>query len=164
MSVPHISLTVMVTIVASLLFGLGTSNAMRSEQTVLAHHPTDTAGGSREHQHSAIAPITCVAVKTGDRYVPPDMIYQSRVRTGSDPRRRPIVFPCRIPELAHSGEGIEKFGNAFPEAVDGSLGGLAEERFEFGEELLDRIEGRRIGRQVEPYCAASIASRTPGTL
>jgi hypothetical protein len=41
-----------------------------------------------------------------------------------------------------------------PAGVDGSFAGLAEQGFEFGEELLDRIEVGRIGRQVEQLCAS----------
>jgi hypothetical protein len=37
-------------------------------------------------------------------------------------------------------EGIEKSGDAAPEAGDRTLTGLAEKDFEFGEQLLDRIK------------------------
>ena len=44
-------------------------------------------------------------------------------------------------------EAIEQFADAFPEALSGPGRGSAEECFEFGEDLLDRIEVRRVGRQ-----------------
>jgi hypothetical protein len=46
-------------------------------------------------------------------------------------------------------EGVEKACDSVPQAVDGSLGSFSQQRLDFGEELLDRIEVRRIGRQVE---------------
>ena len=39
------------------------------------------------------------------------------------------------------------------QGVEGSGRSLAQKRFELGEELLDRIEVRRIGRQIEQPCA-----------
>jgi len=53
----------------------------------------------------------------------------------------------------HSLEGVEEHGDTVPKAVDGALGGLAEQGFKFGEELFDRIEIGRIRRQVEQPCA-----------
>ena len=38
---------------------IGASNAMRSEQAVVAHRAFARGGGLRERQQSAIAPITC---------------------------------------------------------------------------------------------------------
>ncbi len=45
------------------------------------------------------------------------------------------------------GEGVADGGEGRGEAVDGSGSGLAEEMFEFGEDLFDRVEVQRIGRQ-----------------
>ena len=39
------------------------------------------------------------------------------------------------------GEEIDDAADSGPEAVDGSLGGLAQERLELGDGVLDRIEG-----------------------
>jgi hypothetical protein len=39
--------------------------------------------------------------------------------------------------------------NSAPEFRNGALGGLSEERFEFAENLLDRVEIRRIRWQIE---------------
>ena len=50
-------------------------------------------------------------------------------------------------------EGIQERANALPSGFDGSLGGLAEQSFELGEELLDRIEIGTVGRQEEQFGA-----------
>ena len=46
-------------------------------------------------------------------------------------------------------------GDGIPEAIAGALSGLSEQRLEFGESLLDRIEIRTVGRQVEQLGAAA---------
>jgi hypothetical protein len=46
-------------------------------------------------------------------------------------------------------EAVEQLADAFPSGFDGSFIGLFEERFELGENLLNRIEVRRVGRQEE---------------
>jgi hypothetical protein len=46
-------------------------------------------------------------------------------------------------------EGIEQLSNSVPEGIPGSLCGLAQESLELGEDHLDGIEIRRIGRQVD---------------
>jgi hypothetical protein len=46
-------------------------------------------------------------------------------------------------------EEVEQATDRRPETIDGSLGGLAQQRLELGEGLFDRIEVRRVGRQVE---------------
>ena len=43
-----------------------------------------------------------------------------------------------------------------PESLDGALGGFSQQGFEFCEELLDRIEVRRIGWQVKQPCACGL--------
>ena len=50
-------------------------------------------------------------------------------------------------------EGIEGLTDGVPEGIDGSFGGLSERGLELCEGHLDRIEVRRIGRQVEEVCA-----------
>ena len=45
------------------------------------------------------------------------------------------------------GEGIEQRSDASPGCFLGALGSLAQEVFEFGEDLLDRIEVGGVGRQ-----------------
>ena len=50
------------------------------------------------------------------------------------------------------GEGVEHLANLFPEGVDGARGGLAKQRFEFGEELFDGVQVGRIRRQIEQRC------------
>jgi len=51
--------------------------------------------------------------------------------------------------LAHScgGESVDEFADARPDGVDGALVGFAQQRFQFGEDLLDRIEVGAVGRQ-----------------
>jgi hypothetical protein len=44
-------------------------------------------------------------------------------------------------------EAIEQFADAFPKALSVPRFSSAEQRLEFGEDLLDRIEVRRVGRQ-----------------
>ena len=48
-------------------------------------------------------------------------------------------------------EGGNQFADPAAEMWNGSLGGLAEERLQFAEGLLDRIEVRRIFRQVKQF-------------
>jgi hypothetical protein len=45
--------------------------------------------------------------------------------------------------------GCEEAADAGPELVPGPGGGLAQERLELGEQLLDRLQIRAVGRQVE---------------
>ena len=47
------------------------------------------------------------------------------------------------------GEEIKEAGDCRPEAIHSSLGRLAQEHLELGEGVFDRIEVRRVGRQVE---------------
>jgi hypothetical protein len=44
-------------------------------------------------------------------------------------------------------EGIEQLADALPGGFDGTFGSLAQEQFELGEHLLDRIEIWAVGRQ-----------------
>ena len=44
---------------------------------------------------------------------------------------------------------LEQRSDAPPSRFEGSLGGLSQQCFEFGEHLLDRIEVRAVGRQEE---------------
>ena len=44
-------------------------------------------------------------------------------------------------------EGVEEGADALPCGVDGSLGGFAQQQLELGEDLFDRIEVGRVGRQ-----------------
>ena len=46
-------------------------------------------------------------------------------------------------------EEVDHAADRRPEAIDGSLGGLAQERLELGESVLDWVEVGRVGRQVE---------------
>ena len=46
-------------------------------------------------------------------------------------------------------EGVEERSDAVPQGINGALGGFSEKGFELCEELLDWIEVRRIGRQVQ---------------
>src|SRR3984893_4953182 len=52
-------------------------------------------------------------------------------------------------------KAIEQGANALPGRVKGPLGGLAQEVFELGEDLLDRVEIGAIGREEEQPCAGS---------
>ena len=54
------------------------------------------------------------------------------------------------------GEVVEEVADAAPEGVDGALCGLAQERLQFGEDLLDRVEVRRVRRQVEEAGASGL--------
>ena len=53
--------------------------------------------------------------------------------------------------MAHSagGDGGEEAADGGPELVLGPCRGLAQERLELGEELLDRVEIGTVGRQIE---------------
>lgn len=48
-------------------------------------------------------------------------------------------------------EVLEQLADAFPRCLDGSLGGFSQEQFQFGEDLLDRVEIWTIGRQIEQF-------------
>ena len=47
------------------------------------------------------------------------------------------------------GEVLKQGADPVPEGVDGSLGGLSQQRFEFRERHLDWIEVRTVGRQIK---------------
>jgi len=51
---------------------------------------------------------------------------------------------------------FEGVGNRDVERVDGPCGGLAQQRFEFGVCVFDRIEVGRIGRQQDQACTAGL--------
>ena len=53
-------------------------------------------------------------------------------------------------------EVVDEDADAIPECRDGSLGGLTEQRLELREGHLDRIEIRRIGRQIEELGAGKL--------
>jgi hypothetical protein len=44
---------------------------------------------------------------------------------------------------------IDELADGLPEAFDGSLGGLSQQRLELGESVLDGIEVRAVGREIE---------------
>jgi len=44
-------------------------------------------------------------------------------------------------------EGVEEGADALPCVFDGALGGFSEQQLELGEDLLDRVEVGRVGRQ-----------------
>lgn len=50
-------------------------------------------------------------------------------------------------------EAFEQLTDALPGSFDGSLVGLAQEGFELGKDLLDRVEVGAVGRQEEELCA-----------
>jgi hypothetical protein len=50
-------------------------------------------------------------------------------------------------------ELFEHGGDPIPEGVDGSLGGLSQQRLEFREGHLDRVEIRTVGREIKQRCA-----------
>ena len=54
---------------------------------------------------------------------------------------------------------VEQLADGVPQAVDGALGGLAQEGLELGEGLLDRVEIGRVGRQVTQLGAARLDRR-----
>ena len=51
------------------------------------------------------------------------------------------------------GELVEQRADAVPDGMNGALVGLAQQSFELGEELLDRVEVWAVGRQEEPVGA-----------
>src|SRR5229473_6548605 len=53
------------------------------------------------------------------------------------------------------GEGFEELSDALPGRLDGSLVGFPEQRLEFGEELLDRVEVRAVLGQEDQVCAGA---------
>ena len=46
------------------------------------------------------------------------------------------------------GEGVESRGDGVPKGLDGAGGGLSEQGFELGEDLLDRVQIRAVGRKI----------------
>src|SRR3954469_9646278 len=80
--------------------------------------------------------------------------------TGSSPNRPYSIF--RSGCIVASGlevvgafdgcEGIEQRSDGGPEAFDRPLGGFAQECFELGEGILNRVEIRAVGREVEQAC------------
>ncbi len=46
-------------------------------------------------------------------------------------------------------EPVEQPSDGLPKSLDGSLGGIAQQAFQFGEREFDRVEVRAVGRQVE---------------
>ena len=54
------------------------------------------------------------------------------------------------------GEELEAGADESPQTVDRVCRRLAQDRFEFGEELLDRIEIGTIGWQIDEHCAARL--------
>lgn len=55
-----------------------------------------------------------------------------------------------------SREEFEAGGDDSPEAPDGTCGGFAQDRLEFGKELFDWIEIRTVGWKVDEGCAAGL--------
>jgi hypothetical protein len=63
------------------------------------------------------------------------------------------------------GDRIEQLPDFLPEGVDIASGGFAKQRLEFGKELFDRVQIRRVGgRKSTRAPIAVIASSTPATL
>ena len=59
-------------------------------------------------------------------------------------------------------EAFEQLADALPGSFDGSLVGLAQEGFEFGKDLLDRVEVWAVGRQEEELCIDGADGSTHG--
>src|SRR5215213_3116677 len=53
-------------------------------------------------------------------------------------------------------EGLEQATDRGPEALEGALGGFAQERLELGEGVLDGVEVGRVGRKIEQPCAGRL--------
>lgn len=53
-------------------------------------------------------------------------------------------------------EKVEENADAIPERFHSTLGVFAQERFELGKGLLDRIEVRAVGRQIAQFCARGL--------
>src|SRR5260370_41120078 len=51
-------------------------------------------------------------------------------------------------------EGAEEVSDGAPQRLDGSCGGLSQQGFELGEELVNMVEVRGIGGQEDEVCAA----------
>jgi len=51
------------------------------------------------------------------------------------------------------GDTIEQLSDFLPEGFEVALGGFAEPRLEFGKELFDRVQIRRVGGKIEHGCA-----------
>lgn len=54
------------------------------------------------------------------------------------------------------GEGSEELADSVPEGFDGARGGGSEERLELGESVLDRVQVRTVGRQIEELGARGL--------
>ena len=61
-------------------------------------------------------------------------------------------------------EAIEQAGDALPEGFAGALPGATQQGFELGEELLDRIEVGRIGREEDERGAALLDGAADGAV
>jgi hypothetical protein len=59
-------------------------------------------------------------------------------------------------------ECVEQIADAFPGCLDGSFFGLSQKGFELGEDLLDRVEVGRVGRQEEELGAGGADGSTNG--
>jgi len=59
-------------------------------------------------------------------------------------------------------EAIEQLADVHPYGVDGAFGGFAQQGFELGEDLLDWIEVRAVGRQEQEMCAGLADGPTHG--
>jgi hypothetical protein len=78
------------------------------------------------------------------------------------PARNPPICACHAIACSTPAMLIEpspKGGDGCPEGLDSSGGGLAQDCLELGEELLDRVEVWRIGRQAEQPGAACLDGR-----
>ena len=53
-------------------------------------------------------------------------------------------------------EAWDEIAKRFPECAEGSQGLGAEQCFEFGESLLDRVQVGTVGRQIEQACAGTL--------
>ena len=59
-------------------------------------------------------------------------------------------------------EGIEQLADALPCRLNRTLGGFSQQMFELGEQLLDRVEIRAVGREEQEFCACRPDCSTHG--
>src|SRR5881275_3246821 len=58
-------------------------------------------------------------------------------------------------------ESVDEAPDGGPKALDGAFGRLAQERLQLGESILNRVEVRTVGRQVEQACPRRLDQGSP---
>src|SRR3954471_9278002 len=59
---------------------------------------------------------------------------------------------CEVVGAFDGCEDVDEAPDGGPKALNGPLGGFAQERFELGEGILNRVEIRAVGREIKQAC------------